>query len=302
MIRFALSAWNFERILKSNLKNRQKDIMIMKLQVNGKNVLVTGAAMGIGKGLSECFARQGANLVLVDLPAQKESLANWAAELQKNFGIRTWTFYMDLTESDGPERLHTHIISEVREVHVLVNNAGICWFGKFSEMHIEKLNTMILLNCIAYAKMSRLFLPAMIERGEGGVLNISSVSAFQPVPTLGLYAATKAFTQSLTEAIRAELPKGSKVIVSTLNPPFTRTHLIEDAGVPLDYIPVKMSFMKVDEVTSAGVKAFMQGKERYVPGFHNRIFYLGLSKFTPHSLLNRISRLLTRRISDFIAR
>jgi len=90
------------------------------------------------------------------------------------------------------------------------------------------------------------------------------------------------------------------VTVSTLNPPFTRTHLIDDAGVPSDYIPIKMSFMSVEDVTTTGVKAFMKGKERYVPGLHNRIFYLGLSKFTPHSLLNRLSRLLTRRFSDFI--
>ncbi|MFA5321750.1 MAG: SDR family NAD(P)-dependent oxidoreductase [Smithella sp.] len=274
--------------------------MTMKLQVKGKNVLVTGAAMGIGKGLSECFAREGANLILVDLPAQKEALTDWATKLRKNFGVRIWTFYRDLTESDGPEQLHKQVVREVSEVHVLVNNAGICWFGRFSEMPMERLNTMILLNCMAYAKMSRLFLPAMIRRLEGGILNVSSVSAFQPVPTLGLYASTKALTQSLTEAIRAELPKGSRVIVSTLNPPFTRTHLIEDAGVPLDYIPVKMSFMDVDEVVSSGVKAFMRGKERYVPGLHNRIFYLGLSKFTPHGLLNRFSRLLTRRLSDFI--
>ena len=256
--------------------------------------------MGIGKGLSECFARGGANIILVDLPVQKELLESWAAELQKTFHIRTWTFYRDLTESDGPEQLHKQIIKIVPDVHVLVNNAGICWFGRFSEMPLEKLNAMILLNCLAYAKMSRLFLSAMIERNEGGILNISSVSAFQPVPTLGLYASTKALTQSLTEAIRAELPRGCRVVVSTLNPPFTRTHLIEDAGVPLDYIPVKMSFMSVEEVVSSGVKAFMRGKERYVPGFFNRIFYLGLSKFTPHSLLNRFSRLLTRRLSDFI--
>ncbi len=272
----------------------------MKLQVKGKNVLVTGAAMGIGKGLSECFAREGANIILIDLPAQKEILKMWAAELQSNFRIRTWTFYRDLTEYDGPEQLYKQIVQIVPEVHVLVNNAGICWFGKFSEMPMEKLNTMILLNGMAYAKMSRLFLPAMIERGEGGILNTSSVSAFQPVPTLGLYAATKALTQSLTEAIRAELPKGSKVVVSTLNPPFTRTHLIEDAGVPLDYIPVKMSFMSVEEVTSTGVKAFMRGKGRYVPGLWNRIFYLGMVKFTPHTLLNWFSRLLTHRLSDFI--
>ncbi|HQI71678.1 MAG TPA: SDR family NAD(P)-dependent oxidoreductase [Smithella sp.] len=272
----------------------------MKLSLKGKNVLVTGAAMGIGRGLSECFAKEGANLILVDLPGQKELLERWAVELQKNFRIITWTFYRDLTESDGPERLYEQVVRAVPEVHVLVNNAGICWFGRFSEMPLEKLNAMILLNCLAYAKMSRLFLPAMIGRNEGGILNISSVSAFQPVPTLGLYASTKALTQSLTEAIRAELPGKSKVVVSTLNPPFTRTHLIEDAGIPLDYIPVKMSFMSVEDVVSSGVKAFMRGKERYVPGFFNRIFYLGLSKFTPHTLLNRFSRLLTRRLSDFI--
>jgi len=272
----------------------------VKLSLKGKNVLVTGAAMGIGRGLSECFAKEGANLILVDLPGQKELLERWAVELQKNFRIITWTFYRDLTESDGPERLYEQVVRAVPEVHVLVNNAGICWFGRFSEMPLEKLNAMILLNCLAYAKMNRLFLPAMIGRNEGGILNISSVSAFQPVPTLGLYASTKALTQSLTEAIRAELPGKSKVVVSTLNPPFTRTHLIEDAGIPLDYIPVKMSFMSVEDVVSSGVKAFMRGKERYVPGFFNRIFYLGLSKFTPHTLLNRFSRLLTRRLSDFI--
>ncbi len=271
----------------------------MKQNFKGKNILVTGAAMGIGKGLSKCFAKEGANIILVDLPAQKELLEKWAAELQSKFRIRTWTFYRDLAESDGPEQLYKQIVKDVTEVHVLVNNAGICWFGRFSEMPMKKLNTMILLNCLAYAKMSRLFLPAMIKHNEGGILNISSVSAFQPVPTLGLYASTKALTQSLTEAIRAELPEGSSVVVSTLNPPFTRTNLIEDAGVPLDYIPIKMSFMNVDEVVSSGVKAFMRGKERYVPGFFNRIFYLGLSKFTPHSLLNRASRLLSRRLSDF---
>jgi len=270
------------------------------LILKGKNVLVTGSAMGIGRGLSECFARQGANIVLVDLPAQKKNLESWAAELQNTFQIKTWTFYTDLTGSDGPERLHENIMEQVSEVHVLVNNAGVCWFGRYSEMPLERLSGMILLNCLAYAKMIRLFLPAMIKRNNGGVLNISSVSAFQPVPTLGLYAATKAFTQSLTEAVRAELPAGSKVTVSTLNPPFTRTHLIDDAGVPSDYIPIKMSFMGIEEVVSSGVKAFIRGKERYVPGLHNRILYLGLSRLIPHRLSNKLSRLLTRRLSDFV--
>lgn len=266
----------------------------------GKVVLITGASMGIGKGLSLNFAQDGADLVLADHPSQKDRLEEWARELGQTYGIRTWTAYADLTAPDGPETLNKQVVETVGDVHTLVNNAGICWFGKFADMPPDKLNSMILLNCAAYAKMSRLFLPAMIRRDEGGILNISSVSAFQPVPVMALYAGTKAFTQSLTEAIRAELPKGSKVVVSTLNPPFTRTRLIEDAGVPLDFIPVKLSFMTVEEVTSQGFKAFKQGKGRYVPGIHNRLFYLGLAKFTPHTILSWLSRVLTHRLSDFV--
>jgi hypothetical protein len=271
----------------------------MKLSFSGKNVLVTGSSMGIGKGLSGCFARDGASLVLADHPCQKDRLEEWATELKRTYGIKTWTFYADLTAPDGPESLHAQVAESVGDVHVLVNNAGICWFGNFYDMPLERLNSMILLNSVAYAKMSRLFLPPMIKRDEGGILNISSVSAFQPVPTLGLYAATKAFTQSLTEAIRGELPKGSRVVVSTLNPPFTRTHLVEDAGVPLDYIPIKISFMSVEDVTRQGVKAFKEGKERFIPGLHNQLFYLGMVKYLPHSVLTRLSRLLTRRLSDY---
>lgn len=272
----------------------------MSMSLKGKNALVTGSSMGIGKGLSECFARQGANLVLADLECRKEQLEAWAEELRRAYGIRAWTFHGDLTDPDGPEKLYEEVTEAVVEVHVLVNNAGVCWFGRFSEMPIERLNTMILLNCMVYAKMSRLFLPAMIERDEGGILNVSSVSAFLPVPTLALYAATKAFTQSFTEAMRAELPKGSRVVISTLNPPFTRTHLIQDAGVPQDYIPMIMSLMGVGEVVTPGVKAFGKGKGRFVPGLHNRIFYLGIVKLIPHSILIALSRALTFRLSSFI--
>lgn len=274
----------------------------MDVDLKGKNVVVTGSAMGIGRGLSECFAAQGANLVLADLLSQKECLSRRAAELERAYNIKCWTFFADLTDADGPERLHEEISRVVPHVHVLVNNAGICWFGRFPDMPLDRLATMIQLNCMAYAKLSRLFLPAMIERDEGGILNVSSVSAFQSVPTLGLYAATKAFTQSLTEAVRAELPSKSRVVVSTLNPPFTRTHLIEDAGVPPDYIPMKMSFMSVEEVASAGVKSFMKGRERFVPGLWNRIFYLGLVKFTPHTLLVFLSRIFTRRLTELVPR
>jgi uncharacterized protein len=272
----------------------------MNLNFAGKNVLITGSSMGIGKGLSRCFAEDGANLALADHPREKDRLEGWAREVERTYGIRTWTFCVDLTAPDGPETLHKQVTTTLDTIHALVNNAGICWFGTFNEMPIEKLQAMILLNCMAYAKLSRLFLPAMIERNEGGILNVSSISAFQPVPTVALYAATKAFTQSLAEAIRGELPKGSRIVVSTLNPPFTRTHLIEDAGFPLDFIPFQISYMSVDEVTRQGFMAFKNGKDRYVPGLHNRILYFGLNRLLPHGFINWTVRVLTNRLSDFL--
>ena len=270
----------------------------MKESLSGKKVLITGSSMGIGKGLSVHFAKEGTYLALADHPREEERLVEWAQELGKTYGIKTWTYCVDLTDPDGPERLHDEVSRTMGAIHTLVNNAGICWYGSFRDMPADRLQTMILLNCMAYAKLSRLFLPSMVEANEGGILNLSSVAAFQPVPSLGLYAATKAFTQSMTEAIRTELPKGSKVTVSTLNPPFTKTHLVQDAGVPDDYIATKISFMSVEDVTRHGHKAFRRGKVRYVPGLHNRLFYLGIAKYLPHGILTKLVWLLTRRLSD----
>jgi short-subunit dehydrogenase len=245
-----------------------------------------------------CFAKDGANLALADHPREEERLVEWAQELGKIHNIKTWTYCVDLTDPDGPERLHKEVCRTTGGINTLVNNAGICWYGQLKDMPADRLQNMILLNCLAYAKLSRLFLPSMVEANEGGILNISSVAAFQPVPTLGLYAATKAFTQSMTEAIRTELPKGSKVTVSTLNPPFTKTHLVQDAGVPDDYIATKISFMTVEEVTRQGHRAFRRRKVRYIPGLHNRLFYLGIARYLPHSILTNLVWLLTRRFTD----
>ncbi|HPC46989.1 MAG TPA: SDR family NAD(P)-dependent oxidoreductase [Deltaproteobacteria bacterium] len=271
-----------------------------RLDVKGAAVLVTGSARGIGMGLAEQFASRGANLVLVDLPSERESLERLAGRLEREYAVRTWIICSDLTAADGPERVLCEVERGGIRVSVLVNNAGICWYGRFHEMPLDRLFSMILLNCVAYAKMARLFLPMIMESREGGVLNVSSVSAFQPVPTLALYAATKAFTQSLTEAIRLELPSSSRVRVATLNPPFTRTSLIDDAGVPGDYVPMKMSLMEVHDVVHQGVEAFVRGRTRHVPGLFNKVLYQMLLPVTPRMIMDALTRVLTMRLSDIL--
>ncbi|MGD0209373.1 MAG: SDR family NAD(P)-dependent oxidoreductase [Desulfomonilia bacterium] len=272
----------------------------MKISLSGKNVLITGASMGIGRGLSKCFAKDGAHLFLTDLPSQKEQLLRYASELESDHGIKTWTFTVDITDPKGPEALYHEATERTGGIDVLVNNAGICFYGKFDEMNIDRLDKMVLLNCLGYAKLMRLVIPSMIERDSGAILNVSSVAAFQPLPSLALYAATKAFTQSLTEGISGDLPFRSKVRVATLNPPFTRTALINDAGVPEDFIPFTISFKTVDEVVELGYKAFKNGRLFYVPGWQNKALHLGIMKFLPRRAVNLMGRLTMKRWSDYL--
>jgi uncharacterized protein len=272
----------------------------MKLDFTGKTVLITGASQGIGKGLSQCFARDRANLFLTDLPSRQEQLARHASDLASAHGIRTWAFCVDLTGREGPETLFSEAIAAAGELDVLVNNAGICTYSRFDEMPVDRLEKMVLLNCLGYAKLMRLVLPAMIARDSGAVLNVSSVAAFQPLPSMALYAATKAFTQSLTEGTAGDLPWRSKVRVATLNPPFTRTPLISDAGLPDDFIPFIISFKTIDEVVELGYQAFKQGRLFYVPGWQNKALHLGIIKLTPRRALALIGRLTMKRWSDYV--
>lgn len=270
------------------------------ISYKGKKVFITGSSRGIGKGLSLCFAREGADLALADLPSEKDVLEAWAEELRNTYGITVWTFYVDLVAPGETERIHEEATGTVGEIHTLVNNAGICWFGRMEDMPVDRLERMILLNVMAYTKLSRLFLPRMIERDEGAILNVSSGSCFQPVRMMSVYAATKAYTQSLTEGMRMELPRGSRVVISAINPLFTRTHLMDDAGIPLDFIPVLTSYLSVDEMLEGAFPAFLKGKPRYVPGLLNKLCHLVLVRYLPHDVSNKLVWFLAHRLSEYI--
>jgi len=273
------------------------------LNFRGTTVLVTGSSMGIGKGLTRCFARDGANLVLTDHPSREADLKAWADELGRRYAVRTWVFAVDLTDPDGAERLHRDVVAAAGDVYGLVNNAGICWWGRFDEMPpVERLEKMVLLNCMAYAKLCRLVLPSMIGRKGGAILNVSSIAAFQPVANMALYGASKAFVQSLTESIRYELPRGSGVTVSTLNPAFTKTALLSDACIPADFIPLSISFSSADDIARQGYRAFRKGKMFHVTGWQNKILHQFTPRLLPRRAVNRISWLACHRWSDFFAR
>jgi short-subunit dehydrogenase len=262
---------------------------LAKLNLKGKNVLITGASSGIGKELSECFAREGSNLFLGCHPLEGEALVNWAASLHDEYGVRTEAFPIDLSEEDGPDNLRAMVLESVDRIDVLVNNAGILAYGSFHEIPLERQELLIKVNLIAYFKLMRLFLPEMVEAGEGRILNVVSAAAFQPTVFHATYGAAKAFVQSLSEAVNQEI-KGTGVRIQTLNPSYTDTPILKGAGFPERVWWYKISGLSDPAVIARkAMKAFKADRAVHIPGTLNWFAHSVLIRVVPRRLTNFIS-------------
>ena len=260
-----------------------------KFEVKGKNVLITGAASGIGKELSLLFARDGANLVLDDIPSKRASLDQWANELHNKFNVQVWPFHIDLTEEKGPEKLYETAKEAAGRIDAVVNDAGTLEYGNFADIDFDKQYNMIKVNVLALYKLTRLAVPDMINAGSGQVMNLSSCSAFQPTVYHAVYGATKAFVQNMSEAINAER-KGTGVKVLTFSPPYTKTPLLKSGNMPDKMFWYKISGLWDPAViASKGYQAFKQGKEICIPGPMNWFMHSIVVRMSPHNLLNAIS-------------
>ena len=186
-------------------------------------VLVTGASSGIGEALAGLFAEAQYDLILV---ARSESkLEALADRLADEHGTMVLVRPADLSQPGSIKALAHSLAREGQQVDVLVNNAGVLEHGAFVEMGADDHQQMISLNVAGLTDLLSHFLPPMVERGSGRVLNVASIAAFQPVPSLATYAATKAYVLSLSEALSEEL-RGSGVTVTTLCPGVTATNMV----------------------------------------------------------------------------
>ena len=262
---------------------------LSKFDLRGKNVLITGASSGIGKELAECFAKEGSNLFLGCHPSEKDTLEGWADQLQDKYAVKTATFPIDLSQEKGPENLHEAVRKSVSKIDVLVNNAGILAYGNFHEIPLERQELMIKVNAIAYFKLMRLFLPEMIAAKEGRILNVASAAAFQPTAFHAIYGGTKAFVQSLSEAVNQEI-KGTGVKIFTLNPSYTDTPILKSGGFPEKVWWYKISgFSDPAVIARKAIKAFKEEKAVYIPGMINWFVHSILIRFVPRRLTNAIS-------------
>ena len=256
--------------------------------------LVTGASSGIGEALAGCFAQGGHDLVLVARSAAK--LRQLAKTLAAAHGVKVWVAPADLSLPGAAARLGAAMKRAKRPIDVLVNNAGVLEHGSFVEMPAERHRQMIDLNVSGLTAMLAQFVPAMVARGHGRVLNVASIAAFQPIPSLATYAATKAYVLSLTESLSEEL-KGTGVSVTALCPGITATQMLSAAkqsSAQLDKLP---GFLvgEVDAVAREGYAACMSGEVIRVPGVLNLATILA-SRATPKWLLRRVSGALVRRL------
>ncbi len=265
------------------------------MKSGGETVLITGASYGIGAELAREFARNGHDLILVARSADKlESLAD---ALAADHGVLVSVRPADLSLRGAAAKLHKALQREGFEVDILVNNAGVLEHGHFADITPGDHQRIVQLNVAGLTDMIAQFLPDMLERGSGRILNVASISAFMPVPTLATYAASKAYVLSLSEALEVELQR-SGVTVTALCPGFTRTPMLDTAG---DHgAGFRLPDMVVSDVTSVareGYRGCMKGTPIVVPGRINLVTTLS-TRAAPKWLVRRLGDALGRLTSD----
>jgi short-subunit dehydrogenase len=256
--------------------------------------LISGASSGIGEEIAKRFARAGQNLLLVARSEAK--LQKLADELSQQHGVQCFVEAADLSKLGAAQALSSKIAARGLQIEVLINNAGVLEQGAFVNISSERHQDIIDLNISGLTAMLSEFLPQMQARGNGKIINVASIAAFQPVVGLASYAASKAYVLSLTEALSEEC-KGTGVTVTALCPGITATNMMAgavDSNASLVKIPEFMVGAAAD-VAEDAYQACMHGKVIEVPGLVN---FAGtvMARATPKWLVRRIAGALGRKI------
>jgi hypothetical protein len=246
-----------------------------------KTALITGASGGLGEEFARIFAREKFNLVLVARSGDK--LVALANELQAAHRVSVQIIAKDLIQPNAPDEVWAEVGST--PIDVLVNNAGYATYGPFTEIDTRKDLDEIQLNAVALTHLCKLFIPGMVARRSGRVLNIASNAAFQPGPLMAVYYATKAYVLSLSEALAEEL-RGSGVTVTCYCPGPTQTGFQDRAAMQESKL-VQQALMDAKEVAEIGYRAAMKGQRVVIPGARWKALALS-TRFLPRSLTTRL--------------
>ena len=247
--------------------------------------LITGASGGIGEELAGVFAKNGHDLVLA--ARRKERLDHIAANLAGQYGVEAIGIKVDLALPDGAENLYAEIGELGLEVEILVNNSGLLSEGDFLDLDLDRHCHILDVNARSLMKLTHIFGRDMRGRGQGRILNICSTSAFQPVPGVATYAASKAFVLSLSEALSIENAEYG-ITVTAVCPGFVETDMIkkEDGGqMKFPIVPL----LSAKEVAEEAYSATLEGKAYFINGRGNRLMQM-ITQHSPRWIYHRMGK------------
>lgn len=249
--------------------------------------LVTGASKGIGKSIAETLAAKGKNLLLIS--RSEEVLKELSLFINQRYHVQVDYLAIDLSLAGSAEKISTWLTQNNYSVDVLVNNAGYGLWGKFDERSIESHNEMLQLNMLTLVQLTHTLIPQLKKHTRSYILNVASTAAYQAVPTLSLYAASKSFVLLFTRGIRLEL-QGTGISVSCLCPGPTSTDFVERAGMSAAIKKKSDAFsMTSNEVAKIGINGMYKGKAEIIPGLLNKIivvFTAWLPKYVTEKIAN----------------
>ena len=253
----------------------------------GRTALITGASSGIGAAFASALAARGSDLVLVARSGDRLRAA--AAELTGRYGIRAHVSPADLSGPDGVRAVVDDVQASGLDVELLVNNAGFGTHGPFEELDPDRELEMIAVNVTAVVALTRAFVPAMVHRGGGGVLNVASTAAFQPTPGMATYGATKAFVLSFSEALAAEY-RGRGIHVLAFCPGPVETGFASGTGnqefATSDFFAGAPT---PEEIVPAALDALARGRSVAIPGVLNKALAQA-PRLAPRSLTARVAQ------------
>jgi short-subunit dehydrogenase len=246
--------------------------------------LITGASSGIGYELALLMGAKGYDLVLVARSTGK--LEELKKKLEAGKGVRVTVIGKDLSRESAPREIADELQRSGIHIDVLVNNAGFGDYGHFAGTSWTKEKMMIDLNVRSLTEMTKLFLPGMLERKQGRIMNLASTASFQPGPLMAVYYATKAYVLSFTEAVAEEV-RGSGVTLTALCPGPTASGFQAAASIENSKLVKGKKLPSSKEVAEYGYRAMMKGQVVAVQGFMNRLM-AGSVRFTPRWLTRRV--------------
>ena len=250
-----------------------------------ETVLITGASSGIGLELAKCFAAAGADVILV--ARTTSALEKLAAELRAQHEITAHVVTSDLSQADASQKIFSELEGRGIVVDVLVNNAGFGLHGAFAELPQHRQLEIIQVNVSALVGLTGLFLPGMIQRQRGGILNVGSVAGFLPGPNMAVYYASKAFVLSFSEALHEEL-RGTGVRVTDLCPGPTESNFSQVARSHR-VRQTRARKMSAAEVARIAYEDFRAGKCLSVPGAQNKILASVVTRLLPRTATRKLA-------------